>query len=230
MVDPKLLTENGWKPLAQKWQIKDNGLQRALAGYEKLDEKEYDGRLKAIASVNQLAVALKRNAYVADIPVVAKYLAEMADAADSENGLIAKAKALAAKTAAASQKKTDAEEKKQDVQEEKYEARLLAAFQKLKSAKDLSFEFLICDAKPHCAVMIAKRITPQHKEELTRLTDGSKRFLHPGTCLFEDGKFAFNMDQPASGLARKLQDSIKFFTNKKFPIIVGADLADDEEE
>src|SRR5437016_2659629 len=131
-MDPKLLTENGWKPLAQRWQIKDNGLQRALAAYEKLDEKEYDCRLKAIASVNQLAVALKRNAYVADIPVVAKYLAEMADAADSENGLIAKAKALAAKTAAASQKKTDAEEEKQDVQEEKYEARLLAAFQKLK--------------------------------------------------------------------------------------------------
>ena len=228
-MDPKVLTVNGWRAVALKCLIKDNGLLRALAGYEKLDEHKYDERLKATASISQLALALKKNAYVADIPLAANYLTDVAGAADSENDAISKAKALAAKAAAATQKKEDAEDKKQDEQDEKYETRLLAAFQKLKSAKDLSYEFIVCDAKPHCAVTIAKKITPQHKEELTRLTDGSKRFLHPGTCHFADGKFAFSLDHPVTGLARKLQDSIKKYTGKKFPIVVGADLADDDE-
>ena len=86
----------------------------------------------------------------------------------------------------------------------------------------------MCDAKPHCGLMIARKITPKHKEELTKLT-GSKRFLHTGTCQFVDGKFDFRMEQTVSGLARKLQDSIKNFTGKKLPIKVGAESAEDDE-
>ena len=37
-----------------------------------------------------------------------------------------------------------------------YAVRLMSAFQKLKSAKDVAYEFIVCDAKPHCAIMVAK--------------------------------------------------------------------------
>jgi hypothetical protein len=41
-MDAKLLTQSGWKSISDKFKIKDNGLQRALAAYEKLDETKYD--------------------------------------------------------------------------------------------------------------------------------------------------------------------------------------------
>ncbi len=243
-MDPELLTEKGWKPTAVKFKIKDNGLLRALSVYEKLDEDKYENRLKAIGSVSQLAGALNQSHPVSDIPVVVDYLADLLSAAETERREITKAELLAEKThamaaqaKAMADKKAEAESKKQEQEEEDekeaaddYRARLLAAFQKLKSTKDLSFEFIVCDAKPHCGLMVAKRITPKHKAELTELTGGSRRFLHPGTCQFEDGHFAFRMEQPVTGLARKLQDSIKNFTGKKLPIVVGVESADEGDE
>src|SRR5882672_1170144 len=223
-MDQKLLTENGWKAIALKSKIKDNGLQRALAAYERLDDDEHEDRIKAIAAVSQLAGALKRTREVAAAPDVVDYLDDVVSTAESEKreitkakGLAEKTQALAAKAEAAAGKKAEAEEKKkkQDDEEEEaasdYRARLLAAFQKLKNGNNLSYEFIVCDAKPHCGVMLARRITSQHKEELTDITGGSKRFLPPGTCHFEDGHFVFSMEHPVTGLARKLQDSVKQF-------------------
>ena len=40
-MDPNLLAERGWRDLALKFKIKDNGLQRALAGYEKLPDDKH---------------------------------------------------------------------------------------------------------------------------------------------------------------------------------------------
>jgi hypothetical protein len=231
-MDPKLLTESGWKGLALKFKVKDNGLLRALGNYEKIPDHKYAERLKAIASVSQLGSSLQKDAHVADVPIVCRYLDDVIDAADEEEGEISKAKALAEKSAKAeamAEKDADAETKKREQEEGNYEARLITAMQKLKSAKDLSYEFIVCDAKPHCGLMVAKAITPRHKEELTRLTGGSKRFLHPGTCRFVEGKFTFMMDQPMTGLARKLQASILFYTGKKLPILVGKESAEDDE-
>jgi hypothetical protein len=237
-MDPKLLTESGWKAVLQKAKVKDNGLQRALAAYEKLEEDEHDDRLKAIASVSQLASALKKAKDVAAIPAAVKYLADLISAAESEQRDIAKAKAAAEKMEAMTLKKAEAQAKKRDDEAEEdeeeeeesdYHVKLLAVFQKLKGAKDLAYQFMVCDAKPHCAVMIAKRITSKHKEELTRIT-GSKRFLKLGTCRVENGKLTFEMEEPPSGLARKIQNSIKNFTGKKLAIRVGTESAEDEEE
>jgi len=236
-MDPKLLTESGWKTLASKWKVKENGLQRALAGYEKLDSKEYDERLKTIDLVSKLADALRKTNYVTYVPVVAKYLDQVVDAADSQKSEITQAKVFAQKqqaAAASAQKKADdaqsKEHKQEEEQEAKYEVKLLAAFAKLKSSKGLAYEFILCDARPLCAIMVAKKITPRHKEELTKITDGGKRFLHPGTCQFENGKFAFTVDQPVAGLARKLQASILHFTGKKLAILVGLESAEEDDK
>jgi hypothetical protein len=90
-------------------------------------------------------------------------------------------------------------------------------------------QFLVCDAKPCIALMVARKISPKHKEELTRVTEGSKRFPHLGQCRFEDGYYIFDTDKPAPGLARKIQASLKFHTGKKLPIRVGTESAEEEE-
>lgn len=221
-MDPKLLTESGWKALAQKWKVKDNGLQRALAGYERLDEDKHAERLKAIGLISQFAGALQKKPEVAAIPIVANYLEDVESASEDEQRQIAKSAMTA--------KKAEAEGMKQEKEEEVFQIRLMAALLKLKSTRGLSYEFIACDAKPYWGVMVAARITAKHKDELTRLTGGSKRFLHPGTCRFEEGKFAFSMEHPVTGMARKLQDSIVHFCGKKLPILVGQEIAEEDSD
>jgi hypothetical protein len=103
-------------------------------------------------------------------------------------------------------------------------------FQKLKGKKDLTFEFMVCDAKPFCGLMIARKIMSKHKEELSKISGGSKKFLKVGACRVESGKFIFDMEKPPPGLARKLQASIKYYTGKKLPVVVGTESAEDDEE
>jgi hypothetical protein len=222
-MDPKLLTEQGWKAIASRFKLKDNGLLGALSAYEKLADDKHAERLTALNAVSRLAGNLKKDALVSLIPRATNYLTDMIGAAESAATVIAKAKAVVDQKAAG-------DAKQEEKEEGDYVARLMTAFNKLKSSKGLSFEFIVCDAKPHCAVMVAKCITAQHKEELSRMTDGSKRFLHPGTCGFSNGKFVFAMDQPVTGLAKRLQDSIKFFAGKKLPILVGTESVDDDEQ
>jgi hypothetical protein len=243
-VDPKLLTEDGWKAIALKFKVKDKDLQRALSVYETIDEDEPDDQLKELATITRLATNLKRDKEIAASPPVVKYLTDLLSAVQAEQREIAKTKAVAAKIAAVTQKKADAEAKQrgkeddeedeEDEEEEEeeegdYHVKLVAAFQKLKGAKDAAYQFIICDAKPHSAVMLAKKINAKHKEELSKVTGGSKRFLHVGTVRFENGKYNFAMEKPVTGLARKLQDSIKHFTGKKLPILVGNETAEDDE-
>jgi hypothetical protein len=241
-MDPKLLTENRWKVVAVKFKVKDNGLQKALAAYEKLEEDEHEERLKAIAAIKRLAGELKKGKELAQLDDVTDHLGDVVNAAELHRKQVeveaAKANADAKKQADLDKKKKEDEEEEsededaQDEEEEEeaaYHVKLFSALQKLKSGKGVSGEFIVCDAKPHNGLMVAKRINSKHKEELTRIT-GSKRFLHIGRCRFEDGKFIFEMEQPVTGLARKLQDSIKHFTGKKLPIAVGTESAEIDEE
>src|SRR3954462_8350035 len=180
-MDSKALTESGWKSMAGKYKVKDNGLQRALANYEGTDEEDHSERLKGIAKVNQLAAALQKSKDLAGNDAVTDYLDAVQDAADAEQREIARSKQTATKA--------EAEAKKQEKEEDAYEAKLMAALQKLKSSSGLSFEFLVCDGPEQCAVIVAPAIGSPHKAQLTRLTGGGKRFFGPGICRFEDGKY-----------------------------------------
>ena len=71
-MDAKLLTENNWKTTYAKFKVKDNGLHRALAAYEKLPDDKYDDRLKGIASVSKFAGDLKKVKEVGALPLVVK--------------------------------------------------------------------------------------------------------------------------------------------------------------
>jgi hypothetical protein len=218
-MDPKTLTESGWKTIAGKHKVKDNGLQRALAAYENADEDDHTAQLADIAKVNQLAGALQRNNDIAGNDAVMEYLDDLQAAADARQKEISKARIAADKAETAAEK--------QEKQEDAYEAKLCAALQKLKSSKGLSYEFLLCDAPDACAVVLAPRIAGPHKQQLTQLT-GGRRFFGPGSCRFENGKYVFATDRPASGLAKKLQAALFTYTGRRLPVAIGGETEDGE--
>ena len=236
-MDPKLLTENGWKAIALKFKVKDNGLQKALTAYERLDETEHDLRLKGITSICQLAVALKKDKAVATLADVTKYLTSLVAAAEDEKGELAKAKALAAKTAAAAQKKEQEKKTGQEEGEEEEEAagdafaKLTSALKTLRTAKQPYF-FLVCDAKPY-GLMVSKkeiRSSAQAKKDLAQMAGGSTRPPKFGQCHFDTGKLVLEMDKPPSGLARILQKWIKENTGLGLKVMVGTESGDEEDQ
>src|ERR1043165_9123506 len=99
-MDPKLLTEAGWKTTAAKFKIKDNGLQRALADYQKVDDDDHDGQIEAIEEITKLATTLKKTKEVAAASAVAKYLGDLLGTAECQQREVGKAKAIALKTEA----------------------------------------------------------------------------------------------------------------------------------
>ena len=233
-MDPKLLTESGLKAILSKHKLKDNGLQRALATYDKLEDDAHDDCLETIAQIGKLAAALKKVKDVAANKAVAEYLEDVMDAADSEEKEVIKAKAVAEKEAA-NQKKAQEEEDEDEGEEEEeeegeYADRLLGAFKKLKSMGGKPMKFVVCEARPFCGLMVARRISPKHKEELTELTGGSKKFLKVGECHFENGTYVFTSEQSVPGLARRLQKAVKNHTGKKFKFANGGETVEEDDE
>ena len=234
-MNSKMLNEREWKAIAQKYKLKDTSLQKALFLLDTIDEDEYAGRLKGIDSVIQFAGTVKKSKEAAANPPVVKYLDSLRDAAQSERDEIVKAKAAAEKAQAEAKKNAEAEAKqRQDTEDDgspgeaaqsDYTAKLVGALQKLKSSQGQEFEFIVCDAKP-LGLMVAKEISASHRAQLIKLT-GGKKFFPVGTCTFVDGKYHFNLAKPITGLAPKLQESIKHYTGKKLPIIAGGETADD---
>src|SRR4051812_16864336 len=88
-MDPKLLTENGWKTTAQKSRTRDNGLQRALATYERLAKEKHEERLEALTNLSKLATNLRKVREVGAIEEVADYLDDMVKAAEAEKKRVA---------------------------------------------------------------------------------------------------------------------------------------------
>ena len=233
-MDPKLLTESGWKTVAQKSKVKDNGLQKALAAYENLEEDDYDARLKAIATVAQLAATLKKTKDVTPLPDVAKYLTNVGASADAEKVALTKEKALAAKTAVQAQKKAEAKGGEDEEEEEDEAAdsatKLKNALKTMRTAK-APYYFVVCDAKPYGLVLSKKDIrkSAQAKKELAQLAGGSTRPPKSGECHFADGKYVFDMEKPPAGLPRILQKWVKDSTGLGIKVMVGTESSDDEE-
>lgn len=236
MSTPKALTEAGWKSIVQKLKVKDNGLQRALATYEKLAEDKFTERLKAIGSVTQLATNLQKDKAVAAIKDADKYLDEVLSAAKGVPAEIKAAQAEAAK-AAATVAKQEAQAAKQAAEEDEEDetpgmdsyAKVKKALQSLKAAKK-PYYFLVCDVKPY-ALLISKkdiRKSAEAKKELAKLAGGSTRAPKPGECRFDNGKHVFEMEKPPSGLARILQKWVKDSTGLGIKVQVGAETAEDE--
>jgi len=100
--------------------------------------------------------------------------------------------------------------------------------QQLKSNEDLRYEFIVCDAKPVPALMVAKKISAKHKEMLTEATNGSKKFLHTGQCYFKEGHVVFEPETPSSGIVPRIKLAIQTHTGKKHAVRVGDESSDGE--
>jgi hypothetical protein len=250
------LNPASWKAVAVKFKIKDNGLERALASYDKLADDAHDECLKAIATVTQLANTLKRAKEVVTASEAVKYLNGLTSCADHEKSEVTKAQAAAQKAqeaadkakaasdkaqqaadkakAAADKAEADAKKKDEGETEAQVQARgdykdlLLSLIQKVKTAKDVVYKYIICDTKPHVGVMIARQIGPGHKAMLTKLT-GGKKFTKINDVTFENGHLVFAADDPFQGGARRIQESLTFFVGKKIPLIFGGEHAADDE-
>jgi len=231
------LTENDWKTNSAKCKFKDPDLQALLADYDAIGEDEHDDLLDKVAEIKKLALELKKSKEVTANPAAAKYLGEIVAAADAEQKEVSKNKAEAEKEAkkadaAAANKGTASGNGGGEIapKDTPVGKLLLLALQKLKSDEDLEYEFIICDAKPHPAVMLAKKITAQHKTLLTDATGGSKKFLHVGLCWFEKGQVVFEPETPASGLVPKLKLALLHHTGKKHAVRIGEESSEGDTE
>jgi peptidoglycan hydrolase-like protein with peptidoglycan-binding domain len=236
-MNDKFLTEKGWKDLLAscKGKIKDNGLQRGLWAYEKLPEDKYEDRLKRIVDVAAFAGNLRRAKDVTALPEAVKYVAGVANAAEFERREIISAKEAAEKVAAEAEKREEMERQKSEQQQEeetdpeaeanyrKLGKELKAGLQLVQNGKGKPCEYLVTfgDATfrtPAAGLMIAPKISSQHKQLLTKVT-GSKRFAD-GKCLMEQGKLTFVLDgySPTQVGLKALRRSIQYFTGKNLPL------------
>jgi hypothetical protein len=170
-----------------------------------------------------LAAELKKSKEINSNPAAAKYVAEILSAADAEHREISKDKVEREKAQAKQPKAEDGDEDSEG-KDSPLGKMLTLAMQQLKSNPDIAYEFIYCDAKPP-AVMIAKKITPKHKELLTETT-GSKKFLHTGACRFAEGQLVFEPDKPAGSLTPKLHECFKHHTGKKHNLRVAKETED----
>src|SRR5947208_9979851 len=152
MADPKVLTAGGWKTVSGKCKVQNNDLLKALAEYEKLAEDEHEELLECILEIKQEALALKQKA--AANKELINYLTDMIATAEAEHRCVSKDKAdydkenMTRKKAEEAKKYQDEDEEEDDEEEEdgEYADQLLAALQKLKGAKDVEYEFIVCEA------------------------------------------------------------------------------------
>lgn len=250
-MDLKTLIEANWKGIVAKFKLKDNGVQRCLANYAKLKDDQHDEVIDGLNELIKLATTLKKAKEVMAAPPASKYLDEMLKAAQSEKSEVVKAKAAAekaeiaeAKSEAAQAKvealkaKAEAEAAQREVEEDEedegeeagdYVEKLKKALNNLKGARQ-PYHFLVCDAKPLCAVLISKQlISAKQRAELTGVTGGSKVFLKPGTCQRDGNTLIFDLPKPPVGLATKIMKSLKSHTGLKFKVMVGNESAEEAE-
>ena len=218
----KHLNEPTWKTLATKHSVKDNGLGKALSECAKqANGDEYEAALKSLAVVTDLARKLRADRAVASNRDVCAYLDNVGKEVERARASVTEEKLESSKS--------DAEEEQAEVDDKKVSkalrTELLAGLQKAKTAE---CSVLVCVAAPVYGLMVAPRITPQHRAMLTQCTESTK-FLALGACVWDEKSraYIFVMQKRDSALAKQIQAAIKCFAalNVKLDVMGRADLA-----
>ena len=225
------LSEASWKQIRKSFGLRDNGLEPALADYERIEETQYDRRLKAIVQVTTYAGKLRRKSEVTSVPDLAKYVAKVANAAEFERREILIAKDIATKLEeekrlAREEQELDEEEDENPEAEEDYRRLsrdLATGLQRVLSGGGNTFRWIsgkrdTTRRMPVSALMVAASIGSAHKALLTRVT-GSRSFFE-GTCMVEDGKITFVLPDTLDPIrfVTELRRSIQYFTGKKYAV------------
>ena len=210
----KALSDSGWKDVSSKNKIKDNGLLKLLADHKRIDEARHDEAIASLDQIVKLATQLKKTKEVAAASAVAKYVNELAQAAESDRSAILKAKAEAEKRskAEAEAKKQDAKKTSQDEDgDDDDESPALLTTKMLPLLRQVnkgeSMHVLVARAGKQVAVMMSRKpIAPARRKILADelgVSGGVKYF--GGHCVNEDGATTFVLKSEVAGLAKLLK-------------------------
>jgi len=210
----KALSDSGWKDVSSKNKIKDNGLLKLLADHKRIDEARHDEAIASLDQIVKLATQLKKTKEVAAASAAAKYVNELAQAAESDRSAIVKAKTEAEKKA-----KVEAEAKKQDAKktsqdedgDDDDESSALLTTKMLPLLRQVNkgemMHVLIARAGKQVAVMMSRKpIAPARRKILADelgVSGGVKYF--GGHCVKEDGATTFVLKSEVTGLAKLLK-------------------------
>jgi len=210
----KALSDSGWKDVSSKNKIKDNGLLKLLADHKRIDEARHDEAIASLDQIVKLATQLKKTKEVAAASAAAKYVNELAQAAESDRSAIVKAKTEAEKKA-----KVEAEAKKQDAKktsqdedgDDDDESSALLTTKMIPLLRQVNkgetMHVLVARAGKQVKVMMSRKpIAPARRKILADelgVSGGVKYF--GGHCVNEDGATTFVLKSEVAGLAKLLK-------------------------
>jgi outer membrane protein OmpA-like peptidoglycan-associated protein len=209
MVKSKVLSDAGWKDVAGKSKVKDNGLLKALEKLKRLGDDDHDETTKVLDEVGKLAGLLQKDKAVAAIPVVAKYVAEVIGEAQAMARDVAKAKAeheKAQKAEAEAEKKAAVKTAEHHDDDDELTPELLTT--KLKPllklvAKGETMHTLVAKSGKKVVVMMSRKpISPARRQMLADELGGGSTKYYPGICRLEAGAMTFALKNEVAGMAK----------------------------
>jgi outer membrane protein OmpA-like peptidoglycan-associated protein len=243
MVKSKVLSDAGWKDVAGKSNVKDNGLLKALEKLKRLGDDDHDETSKVLDEVGKLAGLLKKDKAVVATPAVAKYVAEVIGEAQAVARDVAKAKAEHDK---AQKAKAEAEKKAaksadgdDDDDDDELTPELLTSKMKplLKLvAKGQTMHTLVAKSGKKVVVMMARKpISPARRKMLAEQLGGGSTKYYPGVCTLEGGAVTFALKSEVAGMAKLVKFALLEQTGLRLNKLKcrgddGEDADDDDDE
>ncbi|MBL0147452.1 MAG: hypothetical protein IPP87_01420 [Ideonella sp.] len=215
MSSSKVLSDGGWKDVAAKNSVKDNGLLKKLAEFNRIGDDKHDEALRALDEALKLATLLKKDKKTA--PAAGKYLDELVAAAEVATRELGKAKAAADKATKAKaevDKKAQAHAAKmgEDDDEEEESSELLTT--KLKPllrqvAKGETMHALLAKSGKRVVVMLSRKpIPPARRKMLSEQLGGGSTKYYPGHCSLEAGATTFVLRAEVAGMSKLVKAAL----------------------
>lgn len=216
LIKSKFLSDAGWKDLAAKNKLKDNGLAKTLERLKRTDDEAYDEQARALEEVVKLVAALKKDKAVTAASAVVKYVGEMQGDAEvalrdvskarAEHEKAVKAKAEAEKAAAKKAEQED-EEDEDDESPELLTTRLKPLLKLV--AKGQTMHALLAKSGKQVVVMLSRKpIPPARRKILADQLGGGSAKYYPGTCGLEAGATTFALRAEVAGMAKLVKQAV----------------------
>ena len=211
IVKSKLLSDAGWKDVAAKAKVKDNGLLKSLEKLRRLGDDDHDETTKVLDEVGKLAGLLKKDKAVAAAPAVARYVAEVIGEAQAVARDVAKAKTeheKAEKAKAGAEKKAAAKKAEEDVEDEATPDLLTTKLKPLLKlvAKGETMHTLVAKSGKKAVVMLSRKpIPPARRKMLADELGGGSTKYYPGVCMLEAGATTFALKNDVAGMTKLLK-------------------------
>lgn len=210
----KFLSDSGWKDVAAKNKIKDNGLLKILADHKRIGDDKHDDALESLDQILKLATQLKKAKDVGAASGAAKYVAEVIDAAEADRRVVMKAKAEADKVNAKAEADTKAKaaaDKKDDDDDDDEEVSTLLTTKMVPLLRAVnkgeSMHALVASAGKQVAVMLSRKpISPSRRKLLADELGGIGGIKYlVGHCVREEHMTTFVLKTQVAGLAKRLK-------------------------